>query len=323
MMNNSIEIYSTNGESQIEVTFVNETIWLSLNQISELFDRDKSVISRHLKNIYKEQELDKSSTVAKNATVQMEGKREIQREIEVYNLDAIISVGYRVNSKKGTQFRIWATQKLKEHLVNGFTVNNTRLNQLKQSIKLIQTATHTDQINQYQSKEIIEVLTDFALGLDILDGYDNQTLEIKATTEGSNYKISYDEAKEAINQLRTKFGGSKLFGNEKDNSFRSSIATIDQTFDGIELYKSIEEKAANLLYFVVKNHSFSDGNKRIAAWLFVWYLNKNEYLYNLDGKLKIENNALASLTLMIALSNSEEKELMIRVIINSINKLNR
>jgi prophage maintenance system killer protein len=323
MMNNSIEIYSTNGESQIEVSFVNETIWLSLNQISELFDRDKSVISRHLKNIYKEQELDKSSTVAKNATVQMEGKREIQREIEVYNLDVIISVGYRVNSKKGTQFRIWATQKLKEHLVNGFTVNNTRLNQLKQSIKLIQTATHTDQINQYQSKEIIEVLTDFALGLDILDGYDNQTLEIKATTEGSNYKISYDEAKEAINQLRTKFGGSKLFGNEKDNSFRSSIATIDQTFDGIELYKSIEEKAANLLYFVVKNHSFSDGNKRIAAWLFVWYLNKNEYLYNLDGKLKIENNALASLTLMIALSNSEEKELMIRVIINSINKLNR
>lgn len=322
-MNNSIEIYITNGESQIEVTFVNETIWLSLNQISELFDRDKSVISRHLKNIYKEQELDKSSTVAKNATVQMEGKREIQREIEVFNLDAIISVGYRVNSKKGTQFRIWATQKLKEHLVNGFTVNNTRLNQLKQSIKLIQTATHTDQINQYQSKEIIEVLTDFALGLDILDGYDNQTLEIKETTEGSNYKISYDEAKEAINQLRTKFGGSKLFGNEKDNSFRSSIATIDQTFDGIELYKSIEEKAANLLYFVVKNHSFSDGNKRIAAWLFVWYLNKNEYLYNLDGKLKIENNALASLTLMIALSNSEEKELMIRVIINSINKLNR
>lgn len=175
-MNNSIEIYSTNGESQIEVTFVNETIWLSLNQISELFDRDKSVISRHLKNIYKEQELDRSSTVAKNATVQMEGKRGIQREIEVFNLDAIISVGYRVNSKKGTQFRIWATQKLKEHLVNGYTVNNTRLNQLKQSIKLIQTATHTEQINQFQSKEIIEVLTDFALGLDIFDGYDNQTL---------------------------------------------------------------------------------------------------------------------------------------------------
>ncbi len=322
-MNNSIEIYNTNGESQIEVTFVNETIWLSLNQISELFDRDKSVISRHLKNIYKEQELDKSSTVAKNATVQMEGKREIQREIEVFNLDAIISVGYRVNSKKGTQFRIWATQKLKEHLVNGFTVNKTRLNQLKQSIKLIQTATHTDQISQFQSKEIIEVLTDFALGLDILDGYDNQTLEIKETTEGTNYKISYDEAKDAIHQLRTKFGGSKLFGNEKDSSFRSSIATIDQTFDGVELYKSIEEKAANLLYFVVKNHSFSDGNKRIAAWLFVWYLHKNKYLYNLDGKLKIENNALASLTLMIALSNSEEKELMIRVIINSINKLNR
>lgn len=322
-MNNSIEIYSSNGEAQIDVKFENETVWLNLNQITELFGRDKSVISRHLRNIYKEGELDKESTVAKNATVQMEGNREIKREIDLYNLDAIISVGYRVNSKQGTQFRIWATKKLKEHLIKGYTINSDRLNHLKQSIKLIQSATESEDINANQSKEIIDVLADFALGLDILDGYDNQSLEIRDTTQGGTYEIDYEEAKNAIKQLRDKFGGSKLFGNEKDDSFKSSIASIDQTFDGQDLYPSIEEKAANLLYFVVKNHSFSDGNKRIAAWLFVWYLNKNNYLYNKSGKLKIENNALASITLMIALSKPDEKELMIRVIINSINKLNK
>ena len=322
-MNNSIEIYNSKGETQIDVKFENETVWLSLNQISELFGRDRSVISRHLRNIYKEEELNRDSTVAKNATVQIEGSREIKREIDIYNLDAIISVGYRVNSKQGTQFRIWATNKLKEHLVKGFTINQNRLNHLKQSIKLIQSTTSSEEIDNVQSKEIIEVLTDYALGLNILDGYDNQSLEIRDITKGSTYIIDYKEATDAINQLRNKFGGSELFGNEKDESFKSSIASIDQTFGGQELYPSIEEKAANLLYFVVKNHSFSDGNKRIAAWLFVWYLNKNSYLYNQAGKLKIENNALASITLMLALSKPEEKELMIRVIINSINKLNQ
>lgn len=321
-MNNSIEIYKSKGETQIDVKFENDTVWLNLNQIAELFGRDKSVISRHLKKIYSEEELSWSSTVAKNATIQIEGKREIKREIDMYNLDAIISVGYRVNSKQGTQFRIWATNKLKEHLVKGFTLNQNRLNQLKQSIKLIQSATSSEEIDNVQSKEIIDVLTDFALGLDILDGYDNQSLEIRDTTTGATYNVDYNEAIDAIKQLRNKYGGSELFGNEKDKSFRSSIASIDQSFGGQELYPSIEEKAANLLYFVVKNHSFSDGNKRIAAWLFVWYLNKNNYLYNEIGKLKIENNALASITLMIALSKPEEKELMIRVIINSINKLN-
>ena len=319
-MNNPIEIYNSGGETQIEVKFDNETVWLNLNQISKLFGRDKSVISRHLRNIYKEGELEKSSTVAKNATVQIEGKREIKREIDFYNLDAIISVGYRVNSKQGTQFRIWATKKLKEYLIKGYAINQTRLDQLKQSIELIKTS--TEELENEQSREIISVLADFALGLDILDGYDNQSLEIKGVTKETIYKIKYEEAIVAIEQLKEKFGGSVLFGNEKDDSFKSSIASIDQTFDGSELYPSIEEKAANLLYFVVKNHSFTDGNKRIAAWLFVWYLNKNKHLYTKEGKLVIENNALASLTLMIALSKPEEKELMIRVIINSINKLN-
>lgn len=321
-MSNLIEIYNSNGETQIQVTFDNETVWLSLNQISKLFDRDKSVISRHLSNIFKEKELEESTTVAKNATVQIEGNRSVKRETVLYNLDVIISVGYRINSKQGTQFRIWATNKLKNYLIKGYAINENRLSQLKQSFKLIQSATNSESIDSIQRKEIIELLTDYALGLDILDGYDNQTLEIREISEESTYKIDYLEAKSAINKLKNKFGGSMLFGNEKDESFKSSIASIDQTFDGKELYPSIEEKAANLLYFVVKNHSFNDGNKRIAAWLFVWYLNKNNYLLNKEGKFKIENNALASITLMVALSKSEEKELMIRVIINSINKLN-
>jgi prophage maintenance system killer protein len=321
-LSNLIEIYNSNGETQIQVKFDNETVWLSLNQISKLFDRDKSVISRHLSNIFKEKELEESTTVAKNAIVQIEGNRSVKRETVLYNLDAIISVGYRINSKQGTQFRIWATNKLKNYLIKGYAINENRLSQLKQSFKLIQSATNSESIDGIQRKEIIELLTDYALGLDILDGYDNQTLEIREISEESTYKIDYLEAKSAINKLKIKFGGSMLFGNEKDESFKSSIASIDQTFDGKELYPSIEEKAANLLYFVVKNHSFNDGNKRIAAWLFVWYLNKNNYLLNKEGKFKIENNALASITLMVALSKSEEKELMIRVIINSINKLN-
>lgn len=317
-MNNSIEIYNSGGETQIEVKFDNETVWLNLNQIAELFGRDKSVISRHLGKVFKEGELKKGSVVAKNATTASDGKT---YQVDYYNLDAIISVGYRVNSKQGTLFRIWATNKLKEYLIQGYSINQSRLDQLKQSIQHIQTT--TKELDSDQSKEIVSVLTDFALGLDILDGYDNQSLEIKNVSEETIYKIEYLEAIEAIKQLKKKFGGSDLFGNEKDDSFKSSIASIDQTFDGKELYKSIEEKAANLLYFIVKNHSFSDGNKRIAAWLFVWYLNKNNYLYNKEGKLVIENNALASLTLMIALSKPEEKELVIRVIINSINKLNQ
>ncbi len=321
-MNNSIEIYKSKGETQIDVKFENETVWLNLNQISDLFGRDKSVISRHLKNIYSEKELFRDSTVAKNATVQTEGNREIKRDIEIYNLDAILSVGYRVNSKQGTQFRIWATNKLKEHLIQGFTINQRRLDQLKQTFELIKIANSNKEINSIQSKEIVDVLTDFALGLDILDGYDNQSLEVRDITKHTTYQIDYNESKSAINQLKIKFGGSDLFGNEKDNSFKSSIASINQTFDGQELYQSIEEKAAHLLYFVVKNHSFSDGNKRIAAWLFVWYLNKNNYLYSSNNKPKIENNALAAITLMIALSKPEEKELMVKVIINSINKLN-
>lgn len=300
----------------VQVALDKETIWMNLNQISELFERDKSVISKHIKNIFNEEELDKSSVVAKNATTALDGKTYY---VEYFNLDAIISVGYRVNSKRGTQFRIWASKILKEHLVKGFTVNQNRLEELKQSIQLIKTTLDNDELSKKEAKEIVEVLSDYALGLEVLDSYDHQKLELNYLETNVLFKIEYQEAKNAIEALRLKFGGSKLFGNEKDDSFKSSINVINQTFDKQELYPSIEEKAANLLYFVTKNHSFSDGNKRIAAWLFVWYLNKNQFLYNSEGKKRIENNALVALTLMIAQSKPEEKEIIIKVIINLIN----
>jgi prophage maintenance system killer protein len=321
-MNSSLEIYRSEGQTQIDVRFENETVWLSLNQISSMFARDKSVVSRHLKNIYSSGELDQNSTVAKNATVQIEGGRQVIRELEFYNLDVIISIGYRVNSKVGTHFRQWATQRLKDYLIKGYAVNQERLSQLQQSFQLIREAALSEDFSKSQVKEIIDVLADYAIGLDILDGYDKQNLELGMVQLNPVFQISYQEAKLAIEELRIKFGGSALFGNEKDDSFKSSISTISQTFDGKELYPSVEEKAAHLLYFVVKNHSFTDGNKRIAAWIFIWYLAKNNNLLNSKGNPKVANNALATITLMVALSKPEEKELMVLVIVNSINKDN-
>jgi prophage maintenance system killer protein len=321
-MKSSLEIYRSEGETQIEVRFENETVWLNRSQIAILFGRDIKTIGKHLTTIFSEGELVRLATVANFATVQNEGLREVERQIEFYNLDVIISLGYRVKSKEGTHFRQWATQRLKDYLIKGYSVNQERLSQLQQSFQLIREAALSDDFSKAQVKEIIDVLADYALGLDILDGYDKQNLEMGMVQPNSIFQISYQEAKVAIEELRIKFGGSLLFGNEKDDSFKSSISTINQTFDSKELYPSIEEKAAHLLYFVVKNHSFTDGNKRIAAWLFVWYLAKNNYLLNSKGIPKVANNALAAITLMVALSKPEEKDLMILVIVNSINKAN-
>lgn len=313
---NQILIYqNTKDNIEVSVNIKDDTLWLSQKQMGELFGKDSDTIGLHLKNIYSTEELDKNTTTEKFSVVQKEGKRKVKRTITHYNLDAIISVGYRVNSKKGTQFRIWATNILKEHLTQGYTVNEKRLEQLQKTIQLVQ---RTAKLSS-ESNEFLDILSDYSKALDILDQFDHQTLSKENVNEQVSFKINYKEAKKAINELRVKFGGSTLFGNEKDESFKSSIATIDQTFDGKELYKSIEEKAANLLYFVTKNHSFSDGNKRIAAWLFVWYLNKNNFLYNTDSSKKIENNTLVALTLMIAESNPDEKEIMVNVIINLIN----
>lgn len=238
-MSGKIEIYQAkDGQSSVEVTFDSKTVWLSLSQISELFGRDKSVISRHLRNIFTSGELADSATVAKNATVQIEGKRKVEREVKNYNLDAILSVGYRVNSKQGTQFRIWATDKLRRHLVDGFTANESRLKQLRQSVQLIRATVSSELLESQQVKEIVDVLSEFALGLDILDGYDHQNLEPSELHPHTKYVINYEEAKQAIEELRIKFGGSALFGNEKDKSFKSSIATINQTFGGQDLYPS-------------------------------------------------------------------------------------
>ena len=314
---------------QIEVKLENESVWLNINQIAVLFDRDKSVISRHLSNIYKEGELDKDSTVAKNATVQTEGEREVSREVEFYNLDAILSIGYRVNSKRGTQFRIWANKLLREYLVKGYAIDQKRfqeksrqLDELKQTVKLLGNVIGTKALNTDEAIGLLKVVTDYAYALEVLDRYDHQVLEIEATSPKELFQITYPAAIEAIKSLKDKFGGSSLFGNEKDESFQGSLVAIYQTFGGKDLYPSVEEKAANLLYFVIKNHSFSDGNKRIAAFLFVWFLEKNGILYRADGSKKIADNALVALTLMIAESKPEEKDMMIKVVVNLINLKN-
>lgn len=325
-----IVIYqSPDGQASIDVRLENDTVWLSLVQISNLFDKDKSVISRHLKNIYKGGELEREATVAKNATVQMEGNREVIREIEYYNLDAILSVGYRVNSKRGTQFRIWANKVLKDYLVKGYAVNEKRLQEqsrqleeLKQTVKLLGNVVNSKDLTSDEATGLLKVVTDYTYALDILDQYDHQVLGIHDTTSEEVFQITYEEAVRAIKGLRDKFGGSSLFGNEKDDSFKGSLAAIYQTFGGQYLYPSVEEKAANLLYFVVKNHSFSDGNKRIAAFLFVWFLEKNHILYRPDGSKRIADNALVALTLMIAESKPEEKDVMIKVVVNLINLKN-
>jgi prophage maintenance system killer protein len=325
-MSGSVEIYkSKDGDTSVQVTFDKETVWLSQAQLSTLFGRDRTVVGRHIRNIFKEGELGEELVSADFAHTTQHGAiaGKTQRKVtKYYNLDVIISVGYRVKSIQGTHFRQWASKRLKEYLIKGYSLNNERLNDLKHSFSLIKNTINNPEVNTQQIKEVVDVLSEFALGLDILDGYDHQNLQIKQVNSETKYKINYKESKEAIEELRTKFGGSELFGNEKDDSFKSSIASISQTFDGKDLYPSLDEKAANLLYFVVKNHSFTDGNKRIAAWLFVWYLNKNDYLFSKNGKRKIANNALAALTLMVALSKPEEKELIIKVIINSIDQKN-
>lgn len=315
-----IVIYqSVQGAPTIQVLFENDTLWLDQYQISELFETDRTSIVRHIQNIYKTSELEESTTCAKITQVQQEGERTVNRKIRIFNLDLIISVGYRVNSKQGTAFRIWANKIIKDYLVKGYTINEKRLNELKKTIKLVNRTIQSLDSDD-QTKGIFEVLSEFSTALDILDDYDHQRLSLSDTPIQATFRISFEEAKFAVDELKKRFGGSSLFGNEKDQSFKGSISAIDQTFDGIELYRSLEEKAAHLLYFVVKNHSFSDGNKRIAAWLFIWYLEKNKNLYLPDGSKRISENALVALTLLIAESKPEEKEMMINVVVNLINR---
>ncbi|MGV8947276.1 MAG: RhuM family protein [Lutibacter sp.] len=266
-----IIIYQTeDGSSSVLVQVQDETVWLNRKQLSELFDRDIKTLGKHLGNVFKEGELDKNTTVAKFATVQIEGDREVTREVEHYNLDVIISVGYRVKSKRGTQFRIWANKVLKEYLIQGFAINEKSLKQTKQQLQELKKIVQLQEnvISEYhletdEAQGLIKVIASYSTALDILDDYDHQRLRLPKTSNIEVVKINYKEARNAINELgkQTKFEG--LFGKEKDDSFKGSLENIYQTFDGIELYKTIEEKAAHLLYFVVKNHSFTDGNKKL------------------------------------------------------------
>ena len=319
-----IEIYQTNtGQTHLEVTLKDETIWLSQAQMVELFDKNKRTISEHVNNIYKEGELEKGSTVRKFRTVQIEGNREIERSITHYNLDVIISVGYRVKSKRGTQFRICANKILKEYLVKGFSVNEKRLKekveQLEELKKVVQLQDKVIANYQLEGGEVaglVKVITDYALALDLLDDYDHQRLKLPKSTSEEVFKIGYAEAKRAIETLGKQTNFKGLFGLEKDDSFKGSLENIYQTFEGKDLYPSLEEKAAHLLYFVTKNHSFNDGNKRIAAFLFIWFLEKNKLLIKNDGQKRLPDNALVALTLLIAESDPADKDMMIKVIVN-------
>lgn len=328
-MNNSIEIYSSqDGSIQLKVKLENDTVWLTQSQMAELFGVDRTSIVRHIRNIYKSEELDQNSTCAKNAQVRTEGHRSILREIPYYNLDMIISVGYRVNSKNATSFRRWATSVLKQYLIKGYVINQQikldRYNELKDVVRLMsRTVGLQEKVTSEEYGGLFNVISDYVYALDTLDHYDYQSLSIQKTTKEEPFRATYDNAMEAINALKEKFGGSQWFANEKDDSFKSSIGQIYQTFGGEDLYPSVEEKAAMLLYLVVKNHSFSDGNKRIAAMLFLWFLNNNHVLYAEDGHKRIADNTLVALTLMIAESRTEEKDVMVKVVVNLINKENQ
>lgn len=330
MNNSDIRIYQLeDGKTEISVQLDHETVWLSLNQMAELFVRDKSVISRHINNTFKERELTRDATVAKNATVQIEGGREVERNIEYFNLDVIISVGYRIKSQRGTQFRIWANKILKDYLIKGYALNEKRLSQeneqlkeLKESVKILGNVLNYKALTNNESVGLLKIISDYAYALDILDQYDYQKLEIINTSGKETYQLTYEEAMTQIRIAKKAHGNSDLFGREKDNSFKSSISTIYQTFGGQDLYPSIEEKAANLLYFITKNHSFSDGNKRIAAFLFLYFFERNGILFDEKGNKRIADNTLVALTLMIAVSKPDEKDTMTKVIVNLINRNN-
>lgn len=327
----AIVLYTTDdGNTQLEVKLEQDSVWLTQSQMADLFGRDRTVITRHIRNIFKEGELDETLVCAKSAQPKRYGRRDnyIQvSETTFYNLDVIISVGYRVKSINGTKFRIWASALIKQYLIKGYAIDQRRLDhydELKDVVRLMSRAlTLQDKVSEGEYAGLFNVISDYVYALDTLDRYDYQTLHIERTTKEEPFRATYENAMEAINALKDKFGGSQWFANEKDDSFKSSIGQIYQTFAGEDLYPSVEEKAAMLLYLVVKNHSFSDGNKRIAAMLFLWFMEKNGILYSPEGRKRIADNTLVALTLMIAESRTEEKDVMVKVVVNLINKDNQ
>ena len=310
------------GTVELDVRLERESLWLNQKQMSLLFDKDTDTIGLHLRNIFKEGELEESATTEEYSVVQIEGQRKISRKVRFYNLDAILSVGYRVNSKRGTQFRIWATRVLRDHLLQGYSVNERRLQELKQSLRVVGQVLDRYDVSSDQAQALFRVVTDYARALDILDDYDHQRVRPGAVRRGEARGIDYEEAIAIVAQLRTTYGGSELFGREKDASLRGSLGAVMQAFDGADVYPSLEEKAAHLLYFLVKNHSFVDGNKRIGAALFLWFMEKNGMLYRLDGAKRVADNALVAITLMIAESAPDQREILTRIIVELINERN-
>ena len=328
---NDIVIYQSEDglvtmEALIDPT--GETIWASQRAMAELFGVNSQAITRHLQHIYEEGELVKEATCSKMEQVRQEGKRTVTRQIEFYNLDAIISVGYRINSKRATSFRVWSTQVLRQYMIKGYVVNRAavaekRYEELKKAMGLLENVFSKELLlTSDQATDLFDVIRDYTYALDTLDAYDYQSLKIADTTSPERFHATYENAMEAIKSLKTKFGGSDLFGVEKDASFHSSIGQIYQTWDGKDLYPSIEEKAAMLLYLVVKNHSFVDGNKRIAATLFLWFMQNNGILYRQDGTKRISDASLVALTLMIAESHTDEMDTMVKVVVSLINRKN-
>ena len=315
IMKNEILLFE-NQNVKLEVNMKDETVWLSLEQMAKLFDRDKSVISRHIKNAL-EEELD-DTTVANFATVQREGKREVTRNIDYYNLDMIISVGYRVKSKNGVIFRKWANKVIKDYLIKGYAVNNKRLEYLEKTIKLIDIAGRIDNdLTGNEAKEIIKVINNYSKALNLLDDYDHKRL-VKPNGTKNNNKITYEDCINIVGKLKFN-SDSDIFALERNEGLKSIVATIYQSFDGKDLYPTIEEKAANFLYLITKNHVFIDGNKRIAATLFIYFLKFYNLLYSPKGQV-IDNNTLVAITLLIAQSNPKEKEVLIDLVMNFLNK---
>lgn len=323
-----IEIYQTK-DKRIEVKFEGDSVWLTQKQIASVFGTEIPAINKHITNILKTGELKALSTVSKMEIVQTEGTRKVTRRVEHYNLDMIISIGYRVNSQKATRFRIWATDVLKNHLVNGYTLNEKRLSQLvqnmqqlEQAVKVFRQIGNADKLNESEAKGLLEIITNYTQSFILLNQFDSNSLPEAKLNENITYEIEYNEAVKAIAELKKqlikKKEASALFGNERDGAFGGILNSVVQTFGGEYLYKSIEAQAAHLLYFVIKNHPFTDGNKRIGAFLFVWFLEKNRHRFKQSGELKINDNALVALALLVAQSNPDDKDLMISLVINLI-----
>jgi len=311
-INNQVILY----KNRLEVRLEKDTVWLSQAQIARLFQTERSVITKHIANIFKSKEVREKSNVQKMHFASSD------KPVALYGLDLIISVGYRINSARATQFRIWATNVLHKHLVDGYTINEKRLklqadkiNKLQDTVRLLANITQAEGIS-CEMKGIIQIIQEYSRGLEILDDFDHERLTVPVGTKKSKFKLTYEQAMVIIEQMKLKFHDSSLVGQAKDESFKSSLATIYQTFNGKELYSTIEEKAAYLLYFIVKNHSFVDGNKRIAAAIFICYLQRNGLLLRKNGAKRIDDNALAALTLMVASSRPAEKDVMIKVILN-------